>query len=161
MVEITPQAYIQVVGNLPEGDKTIGKVGIAEELPEGTKTIGKINANRPRVVYRTTGAVAISLVTTLETDFPGQYKRLISLETTWSTAPTTSESLTLTLTAANPNDPDVVLYSVDPATASLTSLVKTWEDGYPIMPNDELTLAFTNTDTRTVRVKLILEVEAE
>jgi hypothetical protein len=61
----------------------------------------------------------------------------------------TSEYLTLTLDSAIGAAYDVVLYKVDPSATSATSLV--WQPAAPLylQPGDVVTLAYTNTDTRT------------
>jgi hypothetical protein len=74
---------------------------------------------------------------------------LNSVTVKFSAAPTTSEYLTITLDSAIGAAYDVVLYKVDPsATAALTIV---WQPAAPLylQPGDVVTLAYTNTDTRT------------
>ncbi len=110
-------------------------------------------------VYSTTGAAAISLTTRTTAEFSGRPKKLKRLAVTFSTAPTTSENLTLTQSVGDDGSrPAVVLYSRDPASVAATSLLAEWEQGYDMPATDELVLAYTNTDTRTIKAEIVMEV---
>jgi hypothetical protein len=93
-----------------------------------------------------TGSAAASLSYTVPT---GGTFDLNSVTVTLSAAPTTSENLTVTLDSAIGAAYDVVLYTVDPSATSATSI--TWQPTVPLYlrPGDAVTLAYTNTDTRT------------
>ncbi len=104
----------------------------------------------------TTGA--LSKKTTIGNDFPGKVWRLKHLSVTFNTAPTTSENVTLTLNALGANRPSTVLYSVDPSALSATSIDQIWEgSGRKMQAGDEVTVAYTNTDNRTVKVDITVE----
>lgn len=74
---------------------------------------------------------------------------LNSVTIKFSAAPTTAEDLTVTLDSAIGAAYDAVLYKVDPSVTSATSIV--WQPNAPLYlrPGDVVTLAYTNTDTRT------------
>ena len=93
-----------------------------------------------------TGAAAVSLSYTVPT---GATFDLNSVTIKFSAAPTTSEYLTITLDSAIGAAYDVLLYKVDPSATSATSVV--WQPDAPLYlrPADVVTLAYTNTDTRT------------
>lgn len=93
-----------------------------------------------------TGAAAVALSYTVPT---GATFDLNSVTVKFSAAPTTSEYLTITLDSAIGAAYDVVLYKVDPSATSATSVV--WQPTAPLylQPGDIVTLAYTNTDTRT------------
>jgi len=112
-------------------------------------------------IYTTTGAAAISKTTTLKTDFPGREWILKRISVTFSTAPTTAGNLTVTQNSSNSpgTRPDTVIFSQDPSATSATSILQIWEEGgLRLPPLDEVTLAYTNTDTRTVTAEIIVEV---
>ncbi len=112
-------------------------------------------------VFPVTGAAAISQATTMAADFPKRPWRLKQVSATFSTAPTTSENLTLTQNPGRKfaNRPSTVLYSVNPASPSATSVINIWESGgLRMQAGDEITLAYTNTDTRTVKAEIVVEV---
>ncbi len=123
-----------------------------------------VNAENGKItkLYSITGAAAISKATTVATDYPGRNWRLKKLEVTFSTAPTTSENLTVTRTTLGsvPNTrPLTVVFSVDPSAISATSILQIWEDGgIDMRAGDEVTMAYTNTDTRTIKADLEVEV---
>ena len=68
-------------------------------------------------------------------------------------APTTSESLTVTLDSVDGSKYDTVLYSIDLAT--LTSIVYT-DISLPLWTGDALRVTYTNTDQREIGVRLVL-----
>lgn len=137
----------------PQGqlrEVAVSNTGAIRVLEEGTSFI-----------YTVQSTGAISTKTTLGTKFPTRPWRLKRISATWSTAPTTSENLTLT---QNPGPryaarPSTVLFSQDPVVGALTSLVNIWEDGgLKFQPGDEVTIAYTNTDARTVTAEIVVEV---
>jgi hypothetical protein len=110
------------------------------------------------VIYSITGAAAISLLTTIGKDYHRPVK-LKQIQVTFSTAPTTSESVTLTHNVyGDGSRPSPVIFSINPASEAATSIIRSWVDGYLLSMGDELTLAFTNTDTRTVKASIVLEI---
>ena len=108
-------------------------------------------------VYSTTGAAAISLTTTVGADYARPYN-LKRVALTFSTAPTTSESITLTHNTYDGRRPSPVIFSNNPSLAAATSVVNIWDGDYRIPVGDELVLAFTNTDTRTIKAEIMVEV---
>ncbi len=110
------------------------------------------------VIYSTTTAVALSLSTTLGTGYkrPAKLKRIV---VTFSTAPTTSESLTVTIYPyGSGTRPNALVLSTNPSTTSATTIVNTWDSGYDLALGDEVTMAFTNTDTRTIKAEIEVEI---
>lgn len=101
-----------------------------------------------RVQHKTaTGAVAIS-----SSLAPGYSQwKLLGVELKFSSAPTTSESFTVTKNAVDGAAYDVVLYTVDPSVGSVTSIVKSFgdDDMFVFKKGDTADAAYTNTDTRT------------
>ena len=96
-----------------------------------------------------TGAVAISGTTGALT----RPARLSAILVLLDAAPTTSESLTVTLDSADGAAYDTVIYSKD--LVGITSLAVT-DINLPLAAGDELDVAYTNTDTNTVGVRLVL-----
>jgi len=93
-----------------------------------------------------TGSAAVSLSYTVPA---GATFDLNSVTGKFSAAPTTSENLTLVLDSAIGAAYDVTLYKVDPSYTSATTIV--WQPAAPLYltAGDVVTLAYTNTDTRT------------
>lgn len=99
-----------------------------------------------------TGAAALSLTFTAI-----KACQLIAVTNKFSSAPTTSENFTVTLDATNGAAYDVTLYSVDPSAGSLTSIVWMPDDPFYVMTGDKVTVAYTNTDTRTYGTQIIIK----
>ena len=109
---------------------------------------------RPRhVVTKTNGTGAQAIATSATVPAGGTYQ-LISVSCKFSSAPTTSENVTITLDANAGAAYDVVLYSVDPSASSLTTIF--WQPDQPIYleAGDVVVVAYTNTDTRTYGVQI-------
>lgn len=112
-------------------------------------------------VFSTTGAAAISLTTTMKNRTNGRPWRLRRVSATFSTAPTTSENFTITHVNGGETGarPLTVCFSTDPSVTSATSIEQIFDEGGRLMlPADEVTIAYTNTDTRTIKVEAICEV---
>jgi len=70
------------------------------------------------------------------------------------TAPTTSETLTVTLDSGDGSEYDAILYSKDMASVTSISITNI---NMPLRAGDALTVAYDNTDSRHVGVTLITE----
>jgi len=78
----------------------------------------------------------------------GASYRLISVSVKLSTAPTTSENLTVTLDAAAGEEYDVALDTINPSSYTMTSLVFVPDQEIILVGGDEIDVAFANTDAR-------------
>ena len=98
-----------------------------------------------------TGAAAIATSMTVPS---GAAYQLLSVSLKFNVAPTTSENLTITLDTNAGLAYDVLLYSVDPAATSMTSLV--WQPDEPLYleGNDAIDVAYANTDAKTYGVQV-------
>ena len=105
--------------------------------------------DRFRHAITVTGAVAIAYTTGPLT---GKQK-LTAILVHVNTAPTTTEALVVTLDSVDGSVYDTVLYSKD--MAGITDIAFTDID-LTLVPGDALTGAYTNTDARTVGVRLML-----
>lgn len=107
--------------------------------------------------YPFNGTGAISMTTTIAADFPNVKMEVVMVEAKISSAPTTSESFTVTRknTGGSANY-DPVLYSVNPSASAATSIVQIWDPPYPLDLNDDVTVAFTNTDARTIGGRIVV-----
>jgi hypothetical protein len=103
-----------------------------------------------------TGAAAIAASMTVPA---GRAYRLISVSVKFSAAPTTSESLTITLDANAGAAYDALLYTINPSLLATTVIC--WFPDQPLYleGGDAIDVAFTNTDTRTYGVQITV-VEA-
>lgn len=119
-------------------------------LAAGTAVIGKVR-NNP-VFNPATGAGAISLATA-----PGAIFRLLRVELHLDAAPT-QETFTITLDAGDGAAYDVLLFSENMATDTPADLIIPFGDGYEFEADDEIDLAWTNTDGRTYGVRVVYEL---
>lgn len=113
-------------------------------LTKVTRTITQSNA---------TGAAAIALAVN-----PAAAFKLVSMSLHLSAAPTTSQSLTVTLDSGKGAAYDTVLYSRDLSVGSVTDLYVEFGDNYVYASDDHIDVAYTNTDTRTYGI--IVRTEA-
>lgn len=100
-----------------------------------------------------TGAAAIA-----KTLAPAEKFRLLRVELHFSAAPTTSENFTITLDAGDGSEYDVVLYKRDLSVGSVTDLVIPFGEGYEFENDDEIDIAYTNTDTGTYGLRIVYEL---
>ena len=100
-----------------------------------------------------TGAVAIA-----EALAPGVKFRLLRVEAHRSAAPSDSENFTVKLDAGDGSGYDTLLDSVNPSVGSQTDLVFTYGDGYEFEANDEIDIAYTNTDVKTISGRYVYEL---
>lgn len=98
-----------------------------------------------------TGAIAV----TLTRNQPFRIKRL---ELHLNTAPTTSEDLTVTRDAKKSTRYDVNYYKRDLSVGSVVDLVIPYGEGYEFPANEEIDIAYTNTDGVTWGLRAVLEL---
>ena len=98
-----------------------------------------------------TGATAIATSMTVPT---GQTYQLVSVSCKFNVAPVTSENFTITLNANAGAAYDVLLYTVDPSVASLTSLL--WQPDEPVLleGGDAIDVAYANSDLGTYGLQI-------
>ena len=103
-----------------------------------------------------TGAAAINSVFQAS---GGVACHLLSVAIKFSAAPTTSESLSLTLVSDIGSTYDVLLYSLNPSLASITDVYWMPDGSEPVvlMPGTSLKVAYTNTDVRTYGITVIVQ----
>jgi len=100
-----------------------------------------------------TGAAAIA-----ETLAPDALFRLQRIELHFNSAPTTSQDFTITLDAGDGDAYDVVLYKRDLSVGSVADLVVPFGEGYEFEADDEIDVAYTNTDGRTYGLRYVYEL---
>lgn len=105
------------------------------------------------VVSIATGAAAIAKVVN-----PAAKFRLLAITLHLSTAPTTSQALTVTLDAGDGTAYDTILVSRDLSVGSVTDQVWVFGKGYEFEADDHIDIAYTNTDTRTYGLRVIYEL---
>ncbi len=119
------------------------------------EAIKKLPTNKNSYTYDIpSGTGAVSVTTNLLTKYPGKEVEIISVEAKWSAAPTTSENFTVTLQRGGTSS--VVVFSIDPSSTSLTSLLHIWDEPYVLQSGDEVIIAYTNTDAKTIAGRLIV-----
>ena len=171
-VAFNPNESIEKASHHYEGLSTDTKPTVASHdgLPEPTvgSTFWEHDTNN---IYRTyngtnwvvkggnalfsvaTGAVAIA-----KTLAPAAKFRLLSVTLHMSSAPTTSQNFTVTLDAGDAAAYDTVLVSRDLSVGSVTDQVWTFGEGYEFESDDEIDIAYTNTDTRTYGLRIVYEL---
>ena len=104
-------------------------------------------------VFKVNGTGAAAIATSLTVPAGATYQ-LMSVSLKYNTAPTTSESLTVTLNANAGAAYDTVLYTVDPSVGAVTSLL--WQPDEPLYleGGDAVDVVYTNTDTKTYGVQI-------
>lgn len=130
-------------------DATTGDVQV--DLTAGSAVIGKVK-NDP-TFSAATGSSAIALAVN-----PSGAFRLLRVECHFSAAPTTSENFTVTLDAGDGAAYDVLLRSEDPSATSATDLVFTFGEGWEFETDDDIDVAFTNTDGATYGLRVVYEL---
>lgn len=100
-----------------------------------------------------TGSAAINTTTAIAAEF-----KLIAVTVHFSAAPTTSESLTVTLDATSGAAYDTILYAQNPSLSAATDLVFTPDSELKFKANDEIKVAFTNTDARTYGLSIYYQL---
>ena len=109
--------------------------------------------NKPAVT-NATGAAAIA--TSLA---PAAHFKLLAVTVHFSAAPTTSESLTITLNANDGAAYDTTLVSTNPSLTAATDITYIPDGGSLVCESgDAIDVAFTNTDTRTYGLRLVYQL---
>ena len=111
------------------------------------------SAAEPRFVKHTAtgaGAMAEQVVAPVAS-------RLLWVGLHLSAAPTTSENLTVTYDSAAGSAYDVLMQTRNLATEAITDLSWVPEDPVYLLPGDAVAVAFTNTDTKTWGLSVVLE----
>ena len=75
----------------------------------------------------------------------------------WSAAPSTSESITITLNSVEGAAYDTILRSENPSLTSSTDYIWEWDNPLRVQPGSTIDVAYTDTDSRTVSVEIIYE----
>lgn len=97
-----------------------------------------------------TGAIAASS--------PSNARHAIhSITANWDSAPTTSESITVTLNSVEGAAYDTILRSENPSVGSVTDYVWEWENPLRVQEGSTVDVAYANTDGNTVSVEIIYE----
>ena len=103
-----------------------------------------------------TGSTAIDHQLTVDADAAW---KLDTIMVHFSTAPTTSEDLTIKIDSALGAAYDTVIYKVDPSTVGANLYINTNQFGNAavLRGNDKLVVAFANSDSRTWGLDVTLE----
>jgi hypothetical protein len=110
-----------------------------------------VSTNAGRIVkYYGTGAAALS-----ETVSPGDGYRILAVMLHLSAAPTTAESVTVTFDSSAGSSYDTILNSQ--GMAGVTDYVWMPSNDLYLVNADALAVAFTNTDTNTWGLTVLLE----
>jgi len=120
-------------------------------LTAGTNVIGKVK-NDPTFTTAT-GSSAIAKAVA-----PGALFRLLRVELHLSAAPTTSEDFTIDLDAGDGAAYDVNYVTEDLSVGSVTDRTWIFGEGYEFEADDEIDIAYTNTDTGTYGLRIVYEL---
>jgi len=104
-------------------------------------------------VYKINGTGADAIATSMTVPAGATY-RLVSVSCKFNVAPTTAEDFTVTLDANAGAAYDVLLYTIDPSTLSLTSLFWYPEEEMDLEGGDAVDVAYPNTDKKTYGVQI-------
>lgn len=103
------------------------------------------------VATATTGAIALATN-------PAGIFRLLSVTLHLSAAPTSSESLTVTLDAGDGGSQDTLLFTQDLLVGSITDLAIPFGEGYEFEADDDIDIAYTNDENNTYGVRLAYQL---
>ena len=103
-------------------------------------------------VTNATWSAAINLSTAINKDF-----RLDSITIHFDVAPTTSENLTVTIDSWLGIEYDVVLFTIDPSSSSVTDIVFIPDSHLALDEWDQILVEYTNTDTATYGVRIMTQ----
>lgn len=144
---------------LVAGTAVLGKVRLVtatgDEITDDTNDAVKVQEKGNIVTYTVsddTSPAAIAL-----TANPGVAFRLLRVEVHLSAAPTTSENFTTTLDAGDGALFDVLLDSQDLSSGSLTDYIAVFGKGWEFEADDEIDVAYTNTDDGNYGVRIVVE----
>ena len=126
--------------------------GLLYTTYDGTNWVVKGSEVQP-LFSVATGAAAIA-----KTLAPAAKFRLLRVELHLSAAPTTSENFTVTLDAGDGVVYDTRQTSRDLSSGSLTDYVVIYGKGFEFKADDEIDVAYTNTDTRTYGLRIVYEL---
>lgn len=121
-----------------------GRLKLAAESASTPIYIKDASTGTDILKVNATGAAAIATSTAIAAEW-----KLLAVTVHFSSAPTTSQNLTMTLNAVAGAAYDTILYSVDPSLSAATDVVYIPDGEMKFFVGDELDIAFTNTDTRT------------
>ena len=103
------------------------------------------------VATATTGAIALATN-------PSGIFRLLSATLTLSAAPTSSESLTITLDAGDGATYDTLLFTQDLLVGSIADLIVPFGEGYEFEADDDIDVAYTNDENNTYGVRVVYQL---
>lgn len=103
-----------------------------------------------------TETAALAIAASLATEKAAQ---ILSVRCKFSAAPTTAGDFTVTRNAGAGAGYDTVEYTVDPSVAATVSISWTPDSELWLVPGDSLDVAYTNADTRTYGVEIVIREE--
>lgn len=103
------------------------------------------------VLTASTAAVAFA------TNPAGAY-RLLRVEAKMSAAATAAENFTVTIDAGDGDAYDSLIHTVAASALATPNVVKTFGNGYEYETDDDIDIAFTNSEARTVSVRVVYEL---
>jgi hypothetical protein len=131
----------------------IGTVAIDQTTPGTTNKVVASQVARTPIVDIATGAAAIAKSSAAHTTA----FLLHSVTVHFNAAPTTSESLTVTLNAVTAAAYDTVLCKVNPSVGALTDIAYLPDAPILCQAGDVIDVAFANTNTKTYGVRIVTE----
>jgi hypothetical protein len=103
-------------------------------------------------VCKSTGSAAIAL-----TCAPADQYQVVTVLVHFSAAPTTAADLNITVNSGNGPEYDTLIYTIDPSTSSITSLV--WSPcSMILLKGDAVEVSYSNPDDRTYGVTVYYEL---
>ena len=88
----------------------------------------------------------------------GRHYRLVSVSCNFNAAPTSSENFTITLDANAGSAYDLLLYTLDPGTASVTDILWQPDEEIILEGGDEIDVQYDNTDARLYGAQITFKV---
>ncbi len=109
--------------------------------------------NNPTFSVLTASTAAVSFATN-----PSGVYRLLRVEAKMDAAATATENFTITIDAGDGGAYDSLLYSVAASTLSAPNVAQAFGIGYEYEADDDVDVAFTNSEANTVSVRVVYEL---
>ena len=112
-----------------------------------------IALGQPTFSILTASTAAVAFATN-----PSGLYRLLRVEAEMSSAATAAENFTITIDAGDGGAYDSLVFSVAASTLSTPNVVQTFGKGYEYEADDDVDVAFTNSEANTVSVRVVYEL---
>ena len=137
----------------PDGGSAMDDTADAVKVLQVNATGAAIALGQPTFSVLTASTAAVAFATN-----PSGLYRLLRVEAEMSSAATAAEDFTVTIDAGDGGAYDSLVFSVAASTLSDPNVVQTFGEGYEYEADDDIDVAFTNSEANTVSVRVVYEL---